>query len=141
MAPRGQTIPLSGLSHGTYFVYVKNADNTCSVGYGANPIVIKAPSAPAITGIAVEPPTTCVNPRGKITIEYAIGSGMPQFTIDGGVTWSSNNIYSNLSPGTYYVGIRNMDGSCASINTSPTIIEALPCSTDNRRSGGGLDRL
>jgi hypothetical protein len=51
---------------------------------------------------------------------------MPQFTIDGGVTWSSNNIYSNLSPGTYYVGIRNMDGSCASINTSPTIIEALP---------------
>ena len=116
----------TGLSHGTYYVYVKNADNTCSVGYGANPIVIKAPSAPAITGIAVEPPTTCVNPRGKITIEYAIGSGMPQFTIDGGVTWSSNNIYSNLSPGTYYVGIRNMDGSCASINTSPTIIEALP---------------
>ncbi len=116
----------TGLGHGTYYVFVKNADNTCKIGYGANPIVINAPSAPAITGVTVIQPTTCVNPRGKITIDYTMGSGNPQFTIDGGVTWSSNNVYPNLPPGTYYVGIRNMDGSCTAINTSPTVIEVLP---------------
>lgn len=115
----------NGLNQGSYFIKVRNSDGTCVVSYINNPVIITAPSAPSITNILVQQPDDCVNSWGSITLEFIPGTGAPQFTINGGQSWSYNNVFTNLLPGTYFTGIRNSDGSCQSISNSPSSIEAL----------------
>ncbi len=115
----------TGLGQGTYYVVVRNDDGTCVVNYQANPVVIFAPSSPSITSLVVEQPVDCDDNKGGITILYNPGSGSPQFTIDGGQTWHNSPVFSDVLVGTYFPGIRNSDGSCSSISTSPVVIAAI----------------
>lgn len=115
----------TSLPHGSYYIMVRNDDVTCEVAYTDNPIIIAAPAAPSIIDLEVTQPTTCLNPIGTITILYENGSSTPQFSIDGGSTWGQNNTFTDLVPGAYYPGIRNADGSCESINSSPVILTGL----------------
>lgn len=114
----------SNLDQGTYYAAVSNDDGTCIMYYG-NPIVLTAPSAPSILSVVVDQPTDCMDEYGSITIGYTTGSGSPQFTVDGGQNWQDSPIFTDLPPGTYITGIRNADGSCTSITTTPSFIEAI----------------
>jgi hypothetical protein len=119
------TPTFTSLPHGSYFIKVRNDNATCNVAYVNNPVIIAAPEAPQITGLNVSQPTTCINPIGTIIILYENGSGSSEFSVDGGATWQQSNTFSNLPPGTYYPGIRNTDGSCESVNSSPVVLNAL----------------
>ena len=113
------------LGQGTYLIKVKNSDGTCVSAYASNPVVINAPSSPAIIGVDVQQPIDCDDNLGSIIIQYSPGSGNPQFTIDGGNSWHDSPAFADIPTGTYFTGIRNADGSCAFISTSPTLINAI----------------
>jgi hypothetical protein len=115
----------TNLTQGSYLATIRNNDATCVVNFPSNPVVITAPSAPSITGINTIQPTDCSNPTGNISITFTSGSGSPQFTKDAGNTWQNNATFSNLPAGQYFIGIRNPDGSCSNISSSPTVINQL----------------
>ena len=62
---------------------------------------------------------------GQISIG-ATFSGSVEFSIDGGLTWSTDNTFTGLSDGTYIVMIRNADGSCVAPWTNNPIILGSP---------------
>ncbi len=55
------------------------------------------------------------------TIAITASSTYPiEYSIDGGATWSSNPVFTNLGAASYYVQVQNVDGSCnVAYNVSP----------------------
>jgi gliding motility-associated-like protein len=108
------TNPISGnLTAGTYLVRVKN-----STGCESVPVTVKInaptdyPSNPAYTTIQPD----CNNLKGAITITDTA----TEYSFDNGITWSTNQFKSNLTPRTYYIKVKNSIG-CVS-NASPVVI-------------------
>ncbi len=92
---------------------VANADNipTCVNGTAITPADI------SFTHTSVNPATgDCMN--GSITITASGGTGIYDYSIDNGVTWSSNSTFSDLEVGNYSVRVRSTDEDCVSPATS-----------------------
>src|SRR5688500_8874227 len=53
---------------------------------------------------------TCQQPAGSITVTATQGSTPYQYSIDGGATWQSSNIFANLVAGTYTVRVKDLSG-------------------------------
>jgi len=124
------------LSGGSYNVVVQNSITGCNTDYAFNPVVIADPVCveicddgidndgngltdcedPAcdpgeITNVVTVDPSNCpTNDNGQITIT-AIGSDL-QYSIDGGATWQTSNVFSNLPARNYTVVIRTGPGAC-----------------------------
>jgi hypothetical protein len=74
-----------------------------------------------IESVAVVHPTDCGENDGSIQI---VVNGITdttnlEYTIDGGVSWQSQNIFLNLPAGAFGVGVRNSDGTCPSFFPGP----------------------
>ncbi|GAP69379.1 protein containing PKD repeat [Bacteroidales bacterium 6E] len=59
---------------------------------------------------------------GKITITGADGgSGTYEYSIDGGTTWQSSNLFENLTPGSYDVRFRDGNATTCVITLNPAV--------------------
>lgn len=103
----------SGLSAGTYTVYVKDV-NGC---IGTVEITITEPSAFVIMTTLVN--ATCNgSSTGSATIFAAGGAGTLAYSIDNGITYQSSNTFTNLSAGSYIVIVRDAAGCLGFIGFS-----------------------
>ncbi|MDR4950983.1 choice-of-anchor L domain-containing protein [Chryseobacterium sp. ES2] len=86
---------------GTYTVTINNG--TCSKSFTATVSYILTPE---ITGIVYNNNTLTINAKnnGSISLEYSI---------DGGVTWQTSNVFTNVLKNTLYsIRVRNKETSC-----------------------------
>ncbi len=74
-----------------------------------------------IEAVEVVHPSDCGTNDGALLIMVNGISGITdiEFTIDGGVSWQSENIFLNLPAGAFGIGVRNSDGTCPSFFSSP----------------------
>ncbi|SNR34383.1 T9SS type B sorting domain-containing protein [Flavobacterium sp. ov086] len=95
------TNPLfSNLSVGYYYPVIKNAQGCIS---NSNSVYLEEFYLPVPTFKAAQP--TC-GVGGSITFT----STGAQYSIDGGTTWSTNPVFTNLSPKYYYLSIKDASG-------------------------------
>lgn len=109
----------SGLSPGNYMIRVKTVQGCLSVAF---PVTLNVnssiPSTPAIS--IIQP--TCLIPTGTISINNKVVTDSASF--DTGLSYRISPVKSGLSPGTYVVRIKNIEG-CISIGVN-AIIDPIP---------------
>lgn len=108
-----QTISVSSV--GTYTVTVVD-DEGCSSSKSVTILPSQVAVSPTIE--VIQP--TCSVGTGTITIT----SPAAEFSIDGGLTWSTNNSFTNLNVGFYNIKIRTIN-NCYSYNSTVHIIPFL----------------
>ena len=111
----------NNLPEGNYQVAVRNADGSCPVFFDSITQLIE-PDRPNVIMVNSTNPT-CDSDDGSIEIIASGGVGNLEYSIDGGVTWQTDNIFNNLSIGNYEVLVRNGDGSCATMAASVQLTE------------------
>ena len=113
----------SNLPAGSYTVIVKDADG-CEVSQTAQ---ITTPNAPVIDAVNTTNPD-CGATNGAITINVSGGTLPYSYSIDNGANFQAGNNFTNLSPGSYAIVVKDDLGCEAtqqvSLNTTsvPTII-------------------
>jgi hypothetical protein len=112
----GASAEFSGLVPGTYSVTVKNAEGCTSAVTEA--YINPAPEIPEIPTVNVTQPG-CDTPRG--IIEVLTPSGQFEYSITGSA-WQTSTEFTEVTPGTYSVTVRNGDG-CVS---EPQVVTILP---------------
>ncbi len=101
---------------GLYNVYVRYNDETCTVPYINNPVVITAPTGPSIIDCIGTNPTDCNTNDGTLTVIASGGTEPLQYSVDGGTTWQTSNEFTGLSSGIYSVAVANADQTCKAIH-------------------------
>ena len=119
----------TNLPAASYLVVVKGGG--CEVPYPNNPVIIGGPQSPRITAVpAVNP--SCTADDGSITIE-ADGASNLVYSVNGGITWVPENVFTNLGGGTYYIAVASADLSCITYYPPVTLVKpAAPVFTDVR---------
>jgi hypothetical protein len=102
---------ISGLCAGAYVVNITDANNCVNI----ETVVISEPFLLS-TSINVTDETAALN-DGSITLNANGGTAPYQYSIDGGSTWSTSNIFTSLSPGPYNTVILTADGCTDSSTT------------------------
>ncbi len=113
----------ANLNEGVFQIKVRRTDGTCQNSGGF--ITLTSPNRPTIYGISAVNPQGCGGQSGNITI-LAFGPSTLQFSIDGGSTWQSSNIFSNLPAATYEIVVSNSDGSCQTDGGFVVLTEPAP---------------
>lgn len=103
----------NNLAAGYYSLIVKN-----SAGCKSAPIQVYL----STTQLA-NPSLTVVQPTCGTLGTITVNTSAPFYSFDGGSTWTTNPVKTNVSPGYYYVMIKN--GTCTSTSTSVQIKEFL----------------
>jgi hypothetical protein len=101
----------SSLAPSTYTVNVKDA-NGCTAS--VRNISITQPAALSFTTSVV--PSSCSSSTGEIIVYATGGSGVYNFSINGGSTYSSGYVFTNLAPNTYSVVVKDANGCTTSQN-------------------------
>ena len=101
----------TGLTAGAIFVVkVRDVAAICEETWGS--LELDAPDPATINGTSTTDPG-CGVADGSITIDATVnGSGSLTYSRDGGLTWQPSATFTNLTPGTYTVLVRNGNGSC-----------------------------
>jgi gliding motility-associated-like protein len=111
----GTSNTLNNLIVGTYLIKFKDASGCIS---GSSSVTILAapiiPSAPTVT---VAQPSNCTVSTGTITVT----SNALLYSFDNGLTWSNNSTSGQLTPGTYFIKIKNNFSGCPSLSTTAII--------------------
>lgn len=105
-----------GLKAGSYGIQVRDA-NGCITSQTNVVIANKPNTLLATTSVT---PATCLNPTGTITITATGGIVPYQYSSDNGVTYVSSNIFTNLTPGTYAIAVRDAENNITSVKTEIT---------------------
>ena len=103
-----QTNPVfSNLSDGYYSVVIKNSQNCISQGLSVylNPYYLPNPNF------------TIVQPTCGSNGSISIATLSAQYSFDGGTTWVTNPVLSNLTSGYYYIRIKNSQGCTSNPNS------------------------
>ncbi|MBS1534718.1 MAG: T9SS type A sorting domain-containing protein [Bacteroidetes bacterium] len=103
---------LSGLGAGTYTVWVRDA-NGCKTS-----LIVTLLDLQGATITATATSTSCGLSDGTITVTISGGTVPFQYSIDGGATYQSSNIFTGLGEGTYYVMV--LDGTGCPSNVAST---------------------
>lgn len=124
----------SGVTPGTYTVYVKDANNCIAT----TTVTVANSPAPTITAVATS--ATCNNANGIITATASGGIAPLQYSING-ITFQASNIFTGLAPGGYTITVKDATG-CTNIATvtvgtsnSPTATAASAPSACNVSNG------
>lgn len=116
---------ISGLSPGYYNVFVRYGNGTCETPHPENPIAVGPIGDLQINNVTTTSPSNC-NPtqgNGVITIEAENGGAPILYSINGGMSYTSNNQFTGLSTGAYEVQVANGDQSCP---IAYGVVELLP---------------
>ena len=117
----------TGLTAGSYNVVIRqNGDGGCSESYGANPVIINAPSAPSITDVASTDQTDCEVQDGTITVT-ASGTNL-EYSIGG--AFQPGNSFSGLAEGTYTITVRDAGNTACVASSSTSIGKPANCESD-----------
>lgn len=113
----------TGLNAGVYSLKVMDA-NMCSVS-GSAPLI--NPPAITFTTIIADVCTGGAVPQrpASITINASGGTGSFTYSNDGGATFQSSNIFSNLSANTYFLVVKDSNG-CTSFGMATVSQSAAP---------------
>lgn len=116
-----QTSPVfSNLGQGIYTPQIRHAgDDLCKTTLDA--VEITEPAELTATA-SIEPVTCYSGSNGSITIHALNGSGVYQYSIDNGATWSAFNTFNNLTADTYDLQIRDMANPGCSKSLGPITI-------------------
>ena len=99
----------SGLTGGDYLIKVRATDGSCTVE--GQTIKIKTPSAPQIADIVYVHPGDCKKADGKLL--FIKSDTIPfEISLDGGLNFAKNNFFTKLEKGSYFLKVRNEDGTC-----------------------------
>jgi uncharacterized repeat protein (TIGR01451 family) len=130
------------LPEGFYPIRIRNADGTCAV---AGPTVqLVPPAAPQIDFVSIKNPSGCGVDNGMVTIFASGGDpGLPlQYSINNGLSWTNNNMFSDLAEGAYEVRVRNGNGTCPSGPVTITLTaKSNPVITDVSSTQPDCDEL
>jgi hypothetical protein len=119
----GKSNQFSGLSNGTYELYVRHGKLDANYCSSFNSSVLNVTqalirTAPSISSVNVQGPTNaCINLptyNGSININASAvaGAGPLVYSIDGGITYRSSPLFTALGPGNYTPTIAYNDRSC-----------------------------
>ena len=134
----------TNLVPGSYNVRIRDAAHTGCIIVLNPALVITEPVALSATLQSTN--VTCFGANnGIITITGAAGGyGTYEYTINGGTNWSGLNNFSNLSPGTYNVRIRDAVNTACTVTlnpalviTQPAVLNAVVARTNVTCFGGG----
>jgi hypothetical protein len=99
----------TGLASGSYNVKVREQSNTSCVDAAVFTINSTDPTFDFTLNVTHESVAGASDGAIEATVT---GTGGPfQFSKDGGTTWQLSNIFSGLVPGTYYITVKNSDGT------------------------------
>lgn len=78
--------------------------------------------------LSVEPasPTSCAAADGQILIQAQNGGAGMRYSIDGGVRYFDQNLFSGLPGGAYHIRVTNWDGSCEAVYADTILLEPPP---------------
>ncbi|GAP45267.1 protein containing SprB repeat, partial [Lentimicrobium saccharophilum] len=108
----------TGLLPGTYSIVVRDAA-LCATLWPDEVIINNTGGAEITEVIATN--ANCGNNDGTITITATGGTAPLEYSIDGGLSWSSVNVFTGLLPGTYSIVVRDA-ALCATIWPDEVII-------------------
>jgi large repetitive protein len=114
----------NNLASGTYYVAVRNQDNSCPKLYAGNPVVINATTAPAIVSVVKADVSNCSSNDGSLVITVSPNTGL-EYSINNGTTWQTNNNFNALAAGTYNVKVRFANNTACS-SSVPSIVISQP---------------
>ncbi|MBL7709272.1 MAG: gliding motility-associated C-terminal domain-containing protein [Chitinophagaceae bacterium] len=81
-------------------------------------VFVKRTAAP--TAAIVKTDATCTT-AGSITVNATGGTTPYEYSINGGTSYQSSNVFNNLTAGTYNVNVRTVGSTCASAAQQTTI--------------------
>lgn len=118
----------NNLPAGTYNVQIRDAINPSCVAIVSANVTLTQPTVMAASVVTTNV-TVCVSPyNGTMTISNPTGGrGSYQFSIDGGLTWTTQTNYAQLLSGNYSVRMRNSNPPyCEVVIATPTILGPTP---------------
>ncbi len=136
-----QTGVFSNLDAGNYTVTVSD-QNGCSV-LSSN-FLITNPPAINISTVNISQPSCYGLNNGSISITAAGGTGTLLYSINGGITYTSNSSFSALSPGFYNINVMDDNGCVTAYSLNPVQLNypaqlALSFITQNPTCNGCSD--
>jgi gliding motility-associated-like protein len=105
----------NGLTANTYIISIKDANNCINTTQA-----ITVANTVGATVTAIPTNSTCGFANGKITATAFGGTAPFQYSIDGGTTYQSSNIFNGLLAATYTITIK--DGNNCLNNTQPIVV-------------------
>ena len=99
----------TNLSEGSYEISVRGEGSDCMTG---STVTLVEPSSALIADVISTSPSDCYTQDGTITINAEAQEAAIEYSIDGGLTWSGENEYTQLSAGEYEIQVRNQNGTC-----------------------------
>ena len=113
------------LAAGTYSIVVKDGEGCTTTDI----FVLQQPAALLIQSIVKTNVTTAGGSGAMITITATGGTGQLVYSIDAGNTFTTNNVFTGLTAGTYYIVVKDANG-CTATGTvsisqpSPLVVTA-----------------
>ena len=98
----------SNLGIGSYIVFVRDANEEFSSFIFTQ---LTAEGAPQIDGFSFKNPERC-GEGGTVFIDARGGSGVLEYSLDGGASFQAEGRFDNVPQGTYSVVVRNTNGTC-----------------------------
>ena len=116
----------TNLAPGAYDVRIRDAAHPGCVVVLNPALLITEPAQ--LAGVVGKTDVTCFGANdGTITITGATGGyGSYQYTVDGGTTWQGFGSFTNLIPGTYNVGIRDVSQTACVVVLDPAMVITQP---------------
>ncbi|MBN1183264.1 MAG: gliding motility-associated C-terminal domain-containing protein [Bacteroidales bacterium] len=119
--------PFSGLVADTFNVRIRDGVN-CTFD---TTIIVLQPDPIIITSPVQYTPITCFGANdGTITIQASGGAGGLEYSIDGGLSYIGTNTFIGLSPDTFYVAVRDVNG-CEMFSDTIYMVEPDPILIDS----------
>ncbi|MBL7748674.1 MAG: gliding motility-associated C-terminal domain-containing protein, partial [Chitinophagaceae bacterium] len=128
----------SGLTAGNYTVYFRSV-NGCQ---GTLPVTINQP-APLSTTSSIAPVSCNGENDGVITVTTTGGTSPYQYSINGGGTWQTSNMFT-VPAGNYTITIRDINNCITTRNvtmTQPAVLTAFSANTNATCDGGDNGRI
>ncbi len=134
----GSTNIANGLPPNNYDVFVRD-ENNCTANQSVS---ITEPTLVVIDNITVTDVTCFGATDGSITVTASGGTGILEYSFDGGTTYNISNIATGLSANTYDVFVRDENNCTANQSVSisePSLVVIDNIATTNLTCGGAND--
>ena len=112
--PYSITVP-----QGTYTVSAVDAGSTCPIDTWPTNITVSGPSS-MLTATTAKTDVCFGGTNGTITVTAAGGTGTKTYSMDGGTTYQSSNVFTGLAAGTYSIVVKDAN-NCTITPASVTI--------------------